>query len=373
MAETDVEAPSPSQALGSTPPASPTLVPPTPAQPVAPEGSGAHRSFLSDMLHAVGDVLGGPSVTKHVDPVSGAIVSMPISRGTRIANAIATGLRGAGAGMAAHGPGAPGKAFLLGSEAQQQAQQTQQTRLLEESRNVRETQAAQQQKLLSEATLAKMSQDQARGALDMKFKGIELDEHQTTLANAMQEILNVPGAKLLQHFDSNDEINAHLEQIGPELARQHAIDLSRNNIRLIQNPKGGFDAVEIPKGQGETPIGEGKKLYTYMPKFDPKTKKTENVLTEAPADPAMTWDKYQQWNGTTMSSYNAAVTAQENQEAKKAEIAKTKAETAKEYALTAQEQAQTKKIIQETAAGGGPVYALDENGKTILTTKGDAL
>ena len=252
-------------------------------------------------------------------------------------------------------------------------QDRQQRRLESQSENVRQTNAAAQQKLLTDATLAHLSQASARDALNLKAQGMALDANQVTLANSLQELLNAPGAKLLQHFDSNSEINAHLEQVGPKLSKQYAVDLAHNNIRLVQNPKGGFDAVEVPKGQGETPIGEGHTLYEYAgPKVDPKTGKQVNTLIEHPADSNMTWDKYHAWNGTTLGNYNSAVKGQADLEAKQAQTQHEKAATTQEFALTAKEQADTKKIIQDTQQGGGAVYAFDGQ-NTVLTTKGDAL
>ncbi|MCU1305165.1 MAG: hypothetical protein JWQ87_5449 [Candidatus Sulfotelmatobacter sp.] len=273
------------------------------APPVAqPEPVSEHHGFLSDLLHAVGDVFGGPKNVQRVNPQTGAIESVPASTRQRIAGGVASAVRGAAAGAAERGPGAVGRAALAGVQSADQARAIQQQALSRQSENVRQTNAAEMEKQQVQANLAKMSQDQARGALDLKIEGKKLDEHQTALANSMQEILNIPGAKLLQHFDSNDEINSHLETVGPLLSKQYAIDLAKNNIRLVQNPKGGFDAVEVPKTAGEQPIGEGKKLLT--PIIDPKTNKL--TLKSDTADPSMTWDKFQQWNGNSFSAYNAA-------------------------------------------------------------------
>jgi hypothetical protein len=272
--------------------------PPSPDQAQPPE----HKTFLSDLLHAVGDVFGGPKTAQRVNPQTGAIENVTLSRGQRISHGIGTALIGAAAGAAQHGPGAVGKAALAGVQAEQEQQGIQKQNVLAEAGNVRATNAAELEKQQVQANLAKMSQEQARTALDMKVKGIELDEHQTALANSMQDILNIPGAKLLKHFNSNDEINSHLETVGPQLSKQYAIDLAQNNIRLIQNPKGGFDAVEIPKQAGEKPIGEGKTLLT--PVIDPKTNKL--TLKQDKADPSMTWDKFQQWNGNSFNAYNVA-------------------------------------------------------------------
>lgn len=216
------------------------------------------KSVLADIAHAIGDVLGGPRTVQRVNPATGAIEEVPLSREGRIANTAGIYLRGAAAGAAQHGPGAVGKAALAGVQEQQATQQQQTENTLAASRNTSAVNVANQEALLRQASLQKMSHDQARAALDMKAFGMQLDAAQVTLANSLQSVLDEPGVKVIQHFDSNSDINAHLEMVGPELSKKYAIDLTRNNIRLFQNPKGGFDAVEVPKKIGETGIGPGR-------------------------------------------------------------------------------------------------------------------
>ena len=91
---------------------------------------------MSDIFHAVGEVLGGPSTQKRVNPQTGVIEEVPLSRSGRIANTIGIYARGAAAGAAQHGPGAVGKAALAGSQEQQQTQQQQTENTLAESKNV---------------------------------------------------------------------------------------------------------------------------------------------------------------------------------------------------------------------------------------------
>jgi hypothetical protein len=135
--------------------------------------------------------------------------------------------------------------------------------------------------------------------------------------------------KLLQHFDSNDDINDHLETVGPMLSKQYAIDLSRNNIQLFQNPKGGFDAIEIPKKIGEQPVGDGQFLYRVIP--DPKNP-GQLTLDKKPADPNMPWDELNSWNGTTLGSYNSAIAEKAKLNQTIQQTATGKSETAKNYA-----------------------------------------
>ncbi len=80
--------------------------------------------------------LGGPRTVQRVNPATGAIEEVPLTREGRIANTAGIYLRGAAAGAAQHGPGAVGKAALAGVQEQQQTQQQQQQNTLEDSRNV---------------------------------------------------------------------------------------------------------------------------------------------------------------------------------------------------------------------------------------------
>ena|ERR1017187_7701423 len=165
-----------------------------PGQALQP-GPNEHRGILSDILHAVGDALGGPSTKQSVDPNTGEVTKTPVSTGQRIAGGIARGIVGAGAGMAQHGPGSVGRSVLAGAEAGQSLNR-------ERSAN-----------LAQQASLAKGSQDMARIALDMKSKQQEMDEKTVQIANASQELKDIPGAEVVGHFDSNKGINDFLSQL----------------------------------------------------------------------------------------------------------------------------------------------------------------
>jgi hypothetical protein len=326
---------------GQATPPPPAIPQAPPQQPQAPPHEDSdHGSFLARLLHAVGEAI-APSTEQRVNPTTGAIERVPVSGAQRVVGAVGRGLVGAAAGAGAHGPGAVGQAAALGLQAGQEQQQIQQKNLLAQSQNVRATNEAAQQKQMVQANLAKMSQEQARNALDLKAQGMALDEHQTALANSMQELLNAPGAKLLQHFDSNDEINKHLETVGPQLSKQYAVDLAKNNIRLIQSPKGGFDAVEVPKGAGEQPIGDGHTIYEVAP--DPKKPGQLTLISHA-ADPTMTWDKYQQFNGTSLGAYNSAQESQAKITEQKQAGQKDIAEAASAYAEQKLRLAQAKNL-----------------------------
>lgn len=106
-----------------------------------------HRSILSAILHAIGDVMGGPKTTQTVDPETGAITNTPLNREQRIANTAGMYIRGIGAGLAQHGPGATGKAVVAGGQAQMDYQKQQSEDTLAQSKNI-------QQQVLNRATIA---------------------------------------------------------------------------------------------------------------------------------------------------------------------------------------------------------------------------
>lgn len=280
-------------------------------EPEQPE----HHSWLGEILHAVGDVLGGPKTAKTVNPQTGAIEEVPLSRGQRIAHGIGTALVGAAAGAAQHGPGAVGKAALAGVQAQQEQQGINQRNLQAESQNVRATNEAAQQKQLVQASLAKSSQEQAAAAVNMKESKLRLNDLQTKIANELMTVANAPGVKELTSFDTNDEINQHLEDVGPQIAKQYAVDMARNNVRIIQGADGRAHAFQVPKGFGELPIGEGKSQLAVEPGKDGKL-----TVVSHPADPRATYD---QW----MSSNLAARSAVDSQQEAQAKIEHEKAGT----------------------------------------------
>lgn len=111
--------------------------PPAPTPPLQP-GPQAHRGILSDILHAVGDALGGPKDRDVVDPATGNVNKVPLSRGERIAGGIARGILGAGAGMSQHGPGSIGRSMQAGAAAEANVEAGQREKTQQESQNVRQ-------------------------------------------------------------------------------------------------------------------------------------------------------------------------------------------------------------------------------------------
>src|SRR5579871_3019200 len=138
-------------------------------QPTAPPPP-KKTSLVSDILRAVGDVLGGPSTHDEVDPTTGEIKhGVPFSRSQRIANTAGIYLRGAAAGAAQHGPAAIGKAALAGVNEQQQTQQQQQENTLEQSKNV-------QAQLRGKASDALINQQITESGFRMAREGTAIDE-----------------------------------------------------------------------------------------------------------------------------------------------------------------------------------------------------
>lgn len=169
-----------------------------------------HHSLMGDILHAIGEVLGGPSTRSQVNPQTGAIEKVPLSRSERIGNTVAMYLRGAAAGAAQHGPGAAGKAALAGAQSQQQLQQQQTQNTMEESRNV-------QAQLAGKASRALLAQQTAELGWRMTREKLGMDQATAENFNKMQETLAAdPSNKDLGHYPSfADFLTNH-----PELLKQ---------------------------------------------------------------------------------------------------------------------------------------------------------
>jgi len=319
----------PTQTMGQQVQAATAGMQQQPQQPPQ-EAAPAHKGFFSDLLHAVADVFEGPKYGQHVNPQTGAIEQVPLSREQRIGGQISTLLRGAAAGAAEHGPGAVGKAALAGVQSADQARQMQQERLQQQSANVRATNSAEQQKLLTQANLAKNAQEQVRMALDIKAKQQELDEHQVAIGAELMKLKSMPGVQEMTSFSTNDELNKHLEAVGPETSKQYAVDVAKNNIVPVMGPDGIVHVLKVPKDTWDQPVGEGHKYL--VPSLDPNDPK--GTLKSYDVDPNTTLAKMFQVQGNYSNAYYAKLEEQnklaEQQGALKklpAEIAHMNAET----------------------------------------------
>lgn len=116
-----------------------------PVQPTPPPAP--HSGILGNILHAVGDALGGPKSRQAVDPATGNIQNQPLSGRERAAGIIARTILGAGAGLGQHGPGAFGRSIVAGADISNRMLQQQRQNTMEESQNVR-------QGLMDRATIA---------------------------------------------------------------------------------------------------------------------------------------------------------------------------------------------------------------------------
>lgn len=171
-----------------------------PADQAAPPAQ--KPSLMSDILHAVGEVLGGPSTVKKVNPQTGVIEEVPLSRSQRIANTAGIYIRGAAAGAAQHGPGAVGKAGLAGVKEEEETEQRQTDNTLEQSKNV-------QTQLAGQASRAMQAQQVAESGWRMQREGTEVDSNTADKFNAMQDVISQnPNNKDLGHYASFADLTA---------------------------------------------------------------------------------------------------------------------------------------------------------------------
>jgi hypothetical protein len=309
----------------------------TPApQPSAPPKK---PSALSEILHAVGNALGGGETTRSVDPKTGAIVETPRSTGSKVGSAVSTLLMGAAAGASQHGPGSIGRSALAGAQTEQEAEDRNARQLQQQSQNVRDTNAANQQALLTQASLAKSNQEMARMAFDYKRAGLEFSKEQADLANEMAGIGSIPGAKRIAHFDTNAELNSYLENVGPAQSGQHAKDFAQNLIRAVPSADGGFDAYSVPKGWQDQTIGPGH-VFSIMATQLGKNGKPEPVWRTIDAPEDTTWGNYIAWQSQTLKSSG-------DYDLNQANLAEKKAATAKDIADTGRANAETNLITQQ--------------------------
>jgi hypothetical protein len=304
---------------------------------------------LAELLHVVGAVFAGTGQqAQRVNPQTGAIEDNPnYTRTDRIAGVVGNAIRGAAAGAAAHGPGAVGQAALLGMQAGDAANQQQQQRLLAQSANVRATNEQTNQNLITQASLAKSSLENARYALDLKAAGMQLDQNQVMAANSRQELLDLPGAKVVQHFDSNKEIGDYFNGAGGPLTKQHAQDLAQNKILLAMSPGGGFDAIAVPKDFSKQPIGEGHFLLTAEPDPDDPSKL---VLSKHEADPSMPWGNFLVFNDATAAKVNATKDQELKQKLTQQQINTDKSTATKNYADANLADSQSRALINTQTA-----------------------
>lgn len=211
-----------------------------PADQAAPPAQ--KPSLMSDILHAVGEVLGGPSTVKKVNPQTGVIEEVPLSRSQRIANTAGIYIRGAAAGAAQHGPGAVGKAGLAGVKEEEETEQRQTDNTLEQSKNV-------QSQLAGQASRAMQAQQIAESGWRMQREQTDVDQNTSDKFNAMQSLVSSdPTNKDLGHYASfSDLTSAHpeLQKAGiniPQLLYQGRI----RTVVTTQNGKStGIQAYQV--------------------------------------------------------------------------------------------------------------------------------
>lgn len=141
--------------------------PPQAAAPKPPPPE--HTSILSNILHAVGDVLGGPQTRQQVDPQTGAVSNVQLTGRERAVRTAGMYLRAAGAGLAQHGPGAMGKAAAAGAEEEQSFEDKQKDTALAESKNI-------QSQVLQRATIAHQNNQQLLAQRQFELQGKEFQQ-----------------------------------------------------------------------------------------------------------------------------------------------------------------------------------------------------
>jgi len=211
---------------------------PSPAQVTPPP----KRSVMSDILHAVGDVLGGPSTVKRVNPQTGAIENVPLSREGRIANTAGIYLRGAAAGAAQHGPAAAGKAALAGVTEEQETEEIQNKNVLDQSKNA-------QDQLRDQAAIVLTQHQIAESGWRMAREGTEIDSATADKFNTMQGLLSSdPSNTYLAHFDSfADMLRAHpqLTKAGFNIPALQSQGLLRAVVTTAGGKSTGVDVYKI--------------------------------------------------------------------------------------------------------------------------------
>ncbi|HLV86636.1 MAG TPA: hypothetical protein VKV39_06630 [Candidatus Sulfotelmatobacter sp.] len=167
---------------------------PAPAAPT--QSPSAHQSFFSELLHAVGDVLGGPKTRSVVNPQTGQIEQQPLSRRERIAGQIGTMLRGAAAGAAQHGPGAVGAAALAGAESAEQ------------------TQAVSHQRLMDQAALVMRNNEWLLQQREFDLRSKEFQQQQINQDNAIAAHVQEVGGRAIPILSNGKDINGTSDEQG---------------------------------------------------------------------------------------------------------------------------------------------------------------
>lgn len=291
-----------------------------PVQAAAP----AHHSIMSDILHAIGSVLGGPSTVQTVNPQTGAIEDKPLSRAGRIANTAGIYLRGAAAGAAQHGPAAAGKAALAGAQEQQGFQQQQQENTLAQSKNV-------QEQLRNQAGIALLNQQIAESGFRMAREGTEVDDATAQKFNAMQGLLSSDDRNTyIGHFDSfKDMLSAHpeLTKAGFSIPQLQAKGLLRAIVTTKDGKSTGVDVYKI-NPQWLDQKNEDDITLTY-PSLDAKGNRT-NTTKVIPANSISHRDALQligASNQRELDSQEAAIRLQNQTKQTTAEVGHLNAET----------------------------------------------
>ena len=219
----------------------------------------------------------------------------------------------------------------------------------QETENQQQQQALNQRQMMNQAQYKLLQTETAGKSLDNLHKGVEISTEQATLLNALQSNMNRPGAELVGHFESNDDVGKFLHGVGPEAAKQHALDYAHNNIQVFPSPKGGFDVVRSPKTDGQLPIGPGHRIYDITNAQGADGNATLTLKDRGEASPDMTRDEY---NTSLLNSLSAVQTFDKN----KADIAEKKAQIGLTGSEIEKNNAEAHKLYMDAQSGGRPCF-----------------
>lgn len=247
--------------------------PQQPPPQAPPPETPHHNSVLSDILHAVGDVLGGPKTRQQVNPQTGAVESVPLTREQRIAGTAGMYLRAAGAGLAQHGPGAIGKAALAGSEEEQSFEQQQKENVLAESKNI-------QSQILQKAQIAHQNNQQLLAQREFELHGQEFQQRVNDSNRQFAVMAQESGFQKPQIMVDGKDING---TAGNEAAlMKYYSDSAAHKVpdgyslmyvpTTDENGKMTHTVYQVPIDQMKKPVQVSADYFKQMTGLEPPTK-----------------------------------------------------------------------------------------------------
>jgi len=325
----------------------------TPA-PQTPAAVPDHRSFLSNMLHAVGDAF-APPTKKVVDPQTGEIKEVPLSNAQRTIGAVGRFLTAAGPALAQHGPGSFGRSIEAGNEAVTEQQKQQNENIQTQSKNIQALRAGQ-------AARALQSQQMAESAWRMQREQTEIDITAADKLNAAYQLVSAdPRNKNYGHYATFGDFlsaNAGLQENGVSLTQLQA----QGRIMAVPTTENGkITGVQV--------------FEVYPDALKSKTTAPVTIRRASGIDSQgnVQYKEYTVPAGTAVGDVLNLQLADAKDSLDASEKA-AQQKTQKELATSeeARNNAEAHKMYMDAQTGGGPVYAYDGQ-QTVLTTRNDAL